>query len=78
MTTRVESDSSQILFQFLAAAISIAFIAPHNLVVNAEEVFVFWGHNHKDKMFERDRIIRKSMVLFGEFGGEEKTLEKTN
>jgi hypothetical protein len=29
-------------------------------------------------MFERDRIIRKSMVLFGEFGGEEKTLEKTN
>jgi hypothetical protein len=44
-TTRVESVSGQMLFQFLEVAISMAFIAPHNSSTNAGAILVF-STNH--------------------------------
>jgi hypothetical protein len=51
-TTRVESVSSQRLFQFLEAAISMAFIAPHNSATNAEAIHVFSAKPYKKSALE--------------------------
>jgi hypothetical protein len=51
-TTRVESVSGQMLFQFLEAAISMAFIAPHNSSTNAGAILVFSTKPYKKSTLE--------------------------